>query len=80
MPNKSVNKEKHKNVSAEYMCTYRRSKTLEKAQENKIPQTSTSTDTTPLPIIYDYNRANKYFQNNIIGNPFGYTCDICDRL
>jgi hypothetical protein len=33
-------------------------KLKERAQENKTPQASTSTDTTPTPIIYDYNQAN----------------------
>jgi hypothetical protein len=30
--------------------------------------------------MYNYNQANEYFQKNSIGNPFGYACDICDRL
>jgi hypothetical protein len=51
-----------------------------KAQENKTQQASTSTDPTPTPIIYSYNQANEYFQKNFIGNPFGYACNICDRL
>jgi hypothetical protein len=51
-----------------------------KAQENKTPQASTSTDPTPSPIIYSHNQANEYLQKNFIGNPFGYDCDICDRL
>jgi hypothetical protein len=36
------------NLSAEYMRNYRKSK----AQENKTPQASTSTDPTPIPIVY----------------------------
>jgi hypothetical protein len=38
------------------------------------------TDTTPSPIIYNYNQANEYFQKNFIRNPFGYAYDICDKL
>jgi hypothetical protein len=78
MPNDSVNIEKHKNLSAEYMRNYRKRKAHEKAQENKTPQASSSTDPTPNPIIYKYNQVNEYFQKNVIGNPFGYACDICD--
>jgi hypothetical protein len=62
------------------MRNYRKRKAQVKAQENKISQTSTSTDHTPTPIIYNYNQANEYFQMNCIGNSFGYSCDICDRL
>jgi hypothetical protein len=51
-----------------------------KAQENKTPQASTSTDPSPTPVIYNYNQASQYFQKNFVGNPFGYACDICDRL
>jgi hypothetical protein len=51
-----------------------------KAQENRTPQAYTSTAPTPTPIIYNYNQANEYFQNNFIGNPFGYAYNICDRL
>jgi hypothetical protein len=51
-----------------------------KAQDNKTPQASTSTDPTPTPIIYNHNQANEYFLKNFTGNPFGYSCDICDRL
>jgi hypothetical protein len=51
-----------------------------KAQEKKTPQASTSTDYTHTPIIYNYTQANEYFQKNFVGNPFGYACDICDRL
>jgi hypothetical protein len=58
------------------MRNYRR----QKAQENKTPQAFTSTDPTPTPIMYNYNQANEYFQKNVIGNPFGYASDICDRL
>jgi hypothetical protein len=50
--------------------------TCVKAQENKTPQASTSTDPTPTPIIYNYNQANEYFQKNFIGNPFGYACNV----
>jgi hypothetical protein len=53
---------------------------LGKAQENKTSQASTSTDPKPTPIIYNYNQAKEYFQKNFIGNPFGYACDIGDRL
>jgi hypothetical protein len=41
-------REAHNNLSAEYMHNYRKGK----AQENKTPQASTSTDPTPTPIIY----------------------------
>jgi hypothetical protein len=37
--------ETHKNLSAEYMCNYRKGK----AQENKTPHASTSNDPTPTP-------------------------------
>jgi hypothetical protein len=47
---------------------------------NETSQASTSTDPTPTPIIYKCNKVNEYFQKNLIGNPFGYACDICDRL
>jgi hypothetical protein len=49
-----------------------------KAQGNKTPQASTSTDprSTSIGLI----KANEYFQKNFTGNPFGYVCDICDRL
>jgi hypothetical protein len=73
-------RETHKNLSAEYMCNYKKHKAQEKARENKTPQSSTSTDPTPTPIIYNYNQANEYFQKNFIGNQFVYACDICDRL
>jgi hypothetical protein len=53
-------KERHKNVSAEYMRNYRKCKTQDKAQENKTPQASASTDPTPTQIIYSYNQANEY--------------------
>jgi hypothetical protein len=76
IPKDSLNIEKHKNLSAEYMRNYRKSK----AQKNKTPQASTSTDPTPTPIICNYNQANEYFQKNFIGNPFGYACNICGRL
>jgi ribosomal protein S21 len=69
-------RETHKKLSAEIMRNYRK----RKAQENETPQASTSTGLTPTPIIYNYNKANKYFQKNFVGNPFGYACDICDRL
>jgi hypothetical protein len=45
--------EAHENLSAECMRNYRK----RKAQENKIPQASTSTDHTQTPIIYSYNQA-----------------------
>jgi hypothetical protein len=51
-----------------------------KAQENKTPHASTSTDPTPSPIIFNCNQANEYFQRNFLGNPFDYACDISDRL
>jgi hypothetical protein len=77
MLNDSVNIEKHiKNISAENMRNYRK----RKAQENRTPQASTSTDRAPTPIIYNCNQANKHFQKNVIGNPFVYACDICRRL
>jgi hypothetical protein len=41
-------RETHKNLSAEYMHNYRK----RKAQENKTPQASTSTDLTTTPVIY----------------------------
>jgi hypothetical protein len=44
-------RETHKNLSAEYMRNYRK----HKAQENKTPQASTSTDPTPTLFIYNYN-------------------------
>jgi hypothetical protein len=74
-----VNIEEHiKQISAENVRNYRKLK----AQENERPQASTSTDPTQTPIMYNYDQANEYFQNNFIGNPFGYAFDIhtCDRL
>jgi hypothetical protein len=62
------------------MCNYRKRKAREKDQENKAPQAFMSTDPTPTPVIYSYDQANEYFQKNFIGNPFGYVCDICDKL
>jgi hypothetical protein len=50
------------------------------AQENRTPQASTSTDLSPAPIIYNYDQVNEYFQKNVIGNPYAYACDTCDRL
>jgi hypothetical protein len=73
-------RETHKILSAEYMCTYRKRKGQEKAQENETPQASTSTDRTPTPITYNYIQANEYLQKNFICNQLGYDCDICDRL
>jgi hypothetical protein len=43
--------ETHQNLSAEYMRNYRK----RKAQENKTPQASMSTDRTSIPIMYNYN-------------------------
>jgi hypothetical protein len=62
------------------MHNYRTRKPRGKLKKNTTPQASTSTDPTPIPIIYNYNEANEYFQKNFIGNPFGHACDICDRL
>jgi hypothetical protein len=65
-------RETHKNISAENMRNYRKCK----AQENKTPQASTSTEPIPTTIIYNYDEVNEYFQKNFIGNPFGYVCDM----
>lgn len=62
---------KRTKLNAEQQCDYRK----REAQENKTSQASTSTDPTTTPIIYSYYGVNEYFQNNFIGNPFGY-----DRL
>jgi hypothetical protein len=51
-----------------------------RAQENKTPQGFMSTDPTSASVIYNYYQANEYFLKNFIGNPFGYACNICDRL
>jgi hypothetical protein len=51
-----------------------------KAQENKTPQASRSTDPTPTLSIQNYDQANEYFQEYFIGNSVGYACGICDRL
>jgi hypothetical protein len=72
MPNDSVNIEKRIKTYLLNTCVI----TENKAQENKTPQASTSTDPTPTPIIYSYNQANEHFQKNFIGNPFGYACDM----
>jgi hypothetical protein len=48
MPNGSVNIEKHIKTSAENLHNSRNCK----AQENKTPQASTSTDLTPTPYIH----------------------------
>jgi hypothetical protein len=55
---------------------------LRKNSGNKIKEVSTSTDpsSAPLLLLYCYSEASEYFQKNLIGNPFGYACDICDRL
>jgi hypothetical protein len=71
MPNDSVNIEKHIKTYLLNTCVI---------TENETPQASTSADPTPTPIIYSYNQANEEFQKNFIRNPFGYACDICDRL
>jgi hypothetical protein len=49
---------------------------IENAKLRKIKLASTSTDSTPTPIMYNYNQANEYFQKNCVGNPFGYACDM----
>jgi hypothetical protein len=60
---------------------FRKRKAKEKAQENKISQASKLlTDPSSTPILYIYNQANVYFQKNFIGKPFGYACDIFDKL
>jgi hypothetical protein len=50
-----------------------------KAQENNTPQAPMSTDLTQTPTIYNYNKANEYFQKNFTGNAFIYACKTCDR-
>jgi hypothetical protein len=57
-----MNIEKQKKLYAEYMHNYRK----HKAQENKIPQASTSTDPTPTPVLYIHNQASEYFQKKYI--------------
>jgi hypothetical protein len=47
MPNDSLDIEKHKTLSAEYMRNYRK----RKDQVNKTPQAYTSTDPTATPIM-----------------------------
>jgi actin-related protein len=69
-------RETRKNLSAECMSNYSKRKAQKKAQENKTPQKSKSTEPTPIPIVYNYNQANECFQKNFIGNPLGYACDI----
>jgi predicted glycosyl hydrolase (DUF1957 family) len=54
-------RETHRNLSSEYIRNYRNCK----AQENRTPEESTSTDPTPTPIIYNYNQANEYLANHI---------------
>jgi hypothetical protein len=71
-----VYRETHKNTSVEYTRNYRK----RKAQENKTPQASTSTDPTLTPIIYNYEQANECLQKNFIGNQFGYACDMYDYV
>jgi hypothetical protein len=44
------------------MCNNRK----RKAQENKTPQASMSTDPAPTLIMYNYNQANEYFQKNLL--------------
>jgi hypothetical protein len=73
-----VNIDKH--IKPYLLKTYVITGTQEKSQENKTPQASTSIDPTPAPIIYNYDQANDYFQKNLISNPFGYACYMCDRL
>jgi hypothetical protein len=67
---------KRTKLNAERQHDYRK----RKPQENKTSQATTSTDPTTIPIIYNYNQGIEYFQKNVIGNPFGYACDICDKL
>jgi hypothetical protein len=67
---------KRTELNAERQHEYRK----HKAQENKTSKASTATDPTLISIIYCYNQANEYFQKNFIRNPFGYACEICDRL
>jgi hypothetical protein len=80
MLNDRVITEKHKSFFGDYMHNYRKRETQEKAQENKAPQVSTSTDPTPTPVIYNYNQTNECVQKNFIGNPFSNACDMCERL
>jgi hypothetical protein len=37
-----------------------------KAQENKIPQASMSTDPTENPVMYNYSQANEYFKKKLL--------------
>jgi hypothetical protein len=53
---------------------------LGKRSRRKTSQASTSTDPIPTPVIYRYNQMNGYFEKNFTGYPFGYYCDICDRI
>jgi hypothetical protein len=55
-------RETHENVSAVNMRYYRK----RKPQKNKTPQTSTSIEPTPTPIIYNYYQANEYFQKMLL--------------
>jgi hypothetical protein len=55
---------KRTKLNAERQYDYRKLKAQEKAQENKTPQASKSTDPTPAQIIYNYNQASEYFQKN----------------
>jgi hypothetical protein len=71
MPNENVNIEKHIKTSLLNTCVI---------IQNKTPEASTPTDPTPTPTIYNYNQTNEHLQKNCIGIPFGYACDICDRL
>jgi hypothetical protein len=67
-------------LNAERQHDYRKRKAQGKTQENKTSQASTSTDPAPTPIIYNYNKVNECFPKIVIGNPYGYACNICDRI
>jgi hypothetical protein len=73
-------------VNAERQCEYRETRKNLSAEE--MQSSSKSSGKQNITSIYvnwlytnpNYNQANEYFQKNFIGNPFGYACDICDRL
>jgi hypothetical protein len=69
----------HKNLSAEYKRNYRSPKTQGKAQKNKTPQASTSTDPTRIPIIYNYSKPMNTFKRILLLIHL-VMLDTCDRL
>jgi hypothetical protein len=69
-------RETHKALSAEYMRKA-------KLRKTKTPESSTLTDPTPTPIMYNYNQATEYFKSIVLVihlvMPTTYVIDYCIR-